>query len=164
MDTITLTVLKIIFLLGFTLHNLEEAIWLPEWTKYAKNYHQQVTRNQFVFAVIIITIIGYIITVLDIVYANIGDFINYIYLGFIGMMAVNTIFPHLISTIALKKYTPGLITALLLNLPISLLIITHYIQSGINIFYLIISVVVVSIIILISLKPLFKLGEKLITY
>ena len=39
MDTITLTVLKIIFLLGFTLHNLEEAIWLPEWTKYAKNYH-----------------------------------------------------------------------------------------------------------------------------
>ncbi|MCW8849182.1 MAG: HXXEE domain-containing protein [Melioribacteraceae bacterium] len=156
--------LKLLFLLGFTLHNLEESAWLPEWSKHAKKYHEPVERNQFIFAVIIITMIGYLLTLFDIMVGQIGNIPNYIYLGFIGMMGLNSIFPHLVSTIIIKKYAPGLITGILLNLPLSLIIIIHYIENGINIYYLILSIFVVSSLILFSLKYLFKIGAKLIKY
>jgi hypothetical protein len=162
-DIITIS-LKLLFLLGFTLHNLEESAWLPEWSKYANKFHEPVERNQFVFAVIIITMIGYIITLIDLLFGSAGNIPNYLFLGFIGMMGINSIFPHLVSTIVLKKYAPGLITGILLSLPISLIIIIRYIQNGINIYYLILSFIVVSSLTLFSLKYLFKLGAKLIKY
>jgi drug/metabolite transporter (DMT)-like permease len=159
-----MTAMKILFLLGFTLHNLEEAIWLPKWSRHAKKFHEPVEANEFVFAVIIITIIGYVLTALDILISSPGSFINYVYLGFIGMMCLNSLFPHLAATVALKRYAPGLITALLLNLPFSLLIIIGHIKGGIHILYLIIAVVIVGGVILISLKHLFKLGRILIDF
>jgi hypothetical protein len=162
-DLITIS-LKLIFLLGFTLHNIEEAVWLPEWSKHAKKFHEPVERNQFIFAVIVVTIIGYLLTVVEIINNNPGSVFSYIYLGFIGMMGINTILPHLAATILLKKYAPGLITALLLNLPLSIIIISLYINAGINVYFLIIAILVVTGIVLSLLKPLFKLGEKLIKY
>ena len=156
--------LKIIFLLGFTLHNLEEAIWLPEWSKYAEKYHKPVERNEFIFAVIVITTLGYIITLLDIVYGYPGSTINYIFLGFTGMMGLNSIFPHLIATIVLKKYAPGLLTGIFLNLPISLIIIISYLQAGLNIYLFLISTAFVSMLVLYSLKYLFILGGKFIRF
>lgn len=162
-DSITLS-LKLIFLLGFTIHNIEESVWLPEWSKHAKKFHEPVERNQFIFAVIVVTIIGYLVTAAEIINNTPGSVFTYIYLGFIGMMGLNTILPHLVATILLKKYAPGLITALLLNLPLSIIIIVRYIDAGINVYYLIAAIVAVTLIILSLLKPLFKLGNKLIRY
>lgn len=162
-DELTLS-LKLIFLLGFTLHNIEEAIWLPEWSKYAKKFHQPVERNQFVFAVIVISIIGYLLTIIEILDNNSGSIWSYVYLGFVGMMGLNAIMPHLVATILLKKYAPGLITAFLLNLPISIIIITRYVNAGINVYFVILAIVIVSAVVLLSLKPLFKVGERLINY
>lgn len=48
------------------------------------------------------------------------DAVQYIYLGFILMMCLNSIFPHLIATMVLKRYAPGTLTGLLLNLPIGM--------------------------------------------
>jgi hypothetical protein len=162
-DSITLS-LKLIFLLGFTLHNFEESIWLPGWSKHAQKFHKPVEKNQFIFAVIIVTIIGYLVTVAEIIDNTPGSVFSYIYLGFIGMMALNTLLPHLAATILLKKYAPGLITALLLNLPLSIIIIARYIVAGINVYFFIIAVLAFTIIMLSLLKPLFKLGDKLIRF
>jgi hypothetical protein len=162
-DSITIA-LKIVFLLGFTIHNIEESIWLPEWSKHAKKFHETVERNQFIFAVIVVTIIGYLVTVAEILTNNPGSVFTYIYLGFIGMMGLNTFLPHLTATILLKKYAPGLITAILLNLPLSLIIISRYIAAGVNVYFLIIAILVFTTIILALLKPLFKLGDKLVRY
>ncbi len=85
-------------------------------------------------------------------------------LGFIGMMGINAVFPHLVATIVLKKYAPGLITGLLLNLPFSLIIIHWHIKNGINVFYLFVSIVTVSVLVLFSLKYLFPMGKKLVNY
>lgn len=38
----SLAFIKIIYLLGFTLRNLEEAVGLPGWSKYAKKLHHPV--------------------------------------------------------------------------------------------------------------------------
>jgi len=164
MNNPTTDMIKIIFLLGFTLHNLEEAIWLPKWSKYASKYHEPVESNQFVFAVIVVTILGYFVTVLNLLAGETNYLFLYIYLGFIGMMGLNSIFPHLLSTIVLKKYCPGLMTGLLLNLPLAVIIIYHYLKTGINIYYLIIAVVIVSGVILFSLKYWFRLGKALIRF
>lgn len=164
MNDNTTIALKLIFLLGFTLHNIEEAIWLPEWSKYAKKFHEPVERNQFVFAVIVVTIIGYVVTAAEIIESNSGGVFIYVYLGFIGMMGLNAFLPHLAATILLKKYAPGLITALLLNLPLSIIIIARYIVAGINVYFLILAILVFTVITLSLLKPLFRLGDKLIRY
>ena len=160
-DNITIA-LKLIFLLGFTIHNIEESVWLPDWSKHSKKFHEPVERNQFIFAVIVVTIIGYLVTVAEIIDNTYGSVFSYTYLGFIGMMGLNSILPHLAATILLKRYAPGLITALLLNLPLSAIIITRYISAGINVYYLIIAILAFTAITLSLLKPLFKLGNKLI--
>ena len=162
-DSMILSI-KLIFLMGFTLHNLEESVWLPEWSKHAKNFHEPVKKNQFIFAVIIITMIGYWVTIAEILYDEPGNIPNYLYLGFIGMMGLNSIFPHLVATLLLKKYAPGLITGILLNLPISLIIIIFYLQKGINIYYLILSIAIVTGLVVPTLKYLFELGDKLLNY
>ena len=164
MTVAVLNAIKIIFLLGFTLHNIEEAVWLPKWSKYARKFHEPVDSNQFIFAVIIVTIIGYLLTALDFLMGSSSGYVSYVYLGFVGMMGINALFPHLIATIALKKYAPGLMTALFLNLPLSLILIINAIKNGLSPFYVLAAIVIVGGIILFSLKYLFRLGQALTDY
>jgi hypothetical protein len=42
--------MELIFLLSFSLHNIEEGLWLPGWSKYAGKYHPQVSKHEFHFA------------------------------------------------------------------------------------------------------------------
>ena len=164
MGVSVLSTIKIIFLFGFTLHNLEEAVWLPKWSNYAKRFHQPVQSDQFIFAVIVITMIGYILTALDFLAGVSGNILNYTYLGFVGMMGLNSIFPHLVSTIVLKKYCPGLVTGLFFNLPFSVILITGYIKNGFDAVYVLGAVIIVSSLTLFSLKYLFRLGSVLIDF
>lgn len=51
--------LILLFCLAITLHNIEEAIWLPKWSQQASKYQKPVTPNEFRFAVIVITFFAY---------------------------------------------------------------------------------------------------------
>jgi hypothetical protein len=110
--------IEILFLLGFSLHNIEEALWLPQWSQNATRFHKPVSNNEFHFAVIMVTAIGYLFTFQYFVFGSTYAIAKFAYLGFILMMVFNTFFPHILSTIYLKKYAPGTLTALLLNFPI----------------------------------------------
>lgn len=74
------------------------------------------------------------------------------------MMVMNTIFPHLILCIILKRYAPGLLSGLLLNVPIGLYILISEIEY-IEIEKIAISVIVVSLIIISILPVLFRFGK-----
>ncbi len=161
MDLMTLNYLKLMFILGFTLHNLEEAIWLPRWSKLAERFQKPIEPDEFIFAVIVITIFGYLITVLDFLIGTKANIMNYIYLGFVGMMGFNTILPHLLATFVLKRYSPGLITGLLLNLPLSIIIIFGSVRNGTEVTFIFLSIVVVSSVVVSSLKYLFRFGKVL---
>jgi hypothetical protein len=152
---------ELLFLLSFTLHNIEEALWLPEWSKYAGKYHPEVQKNEFHFADFVITIIGYLITFLYLAFGEYSEIIKYLYFGFLLMMCFNALFPHLAATIVLKKYAPGTMTGLLLNLPIGLYIIFCR-NANLNTYKLIIGAVAFSVFSLLLLRLLFKLGKKLI--
>lgn len=153
---------ELLFLLSFTLHNLEEALWLPNWSKNAKKFHPEVEKVEFHFAVLIVTIIGYLITFIYFAIGETSEIVKYIYLGFVLMMSLNAIFPHFIASIVLKKYSPGTITGCLLNLPIGLYIVFIKHQEHITNVKLLLSFILTTVIIVSLLKPLFFIGKKII--
>jgi hypothetical protein len=152
--------IELLFILGFSLHNIEEAIWLPKWSKYAKKYHKEVTENEFRFAVIIITAIGYLITFQYLLFPF-SVYTKYIYLGFVVMMVFNVIFPHLLASIILKKYAPGTITGIMLNAPIGLYILIKSISDFNELFYIMLCGLLLALMTLLVIKLLFKIGKKL---
>lgn len=153
--------IELIFILGFSLHNIEEAIWLPQWSKHAQKYHRQVSENEFRFAVIIITAIGYLITFQYLLFAPMHPISKYIFLGFILMMVLNVIFPHLISSILLHKYAPGTITGVLLNGPIGIYILSTKILNTQELLFTILAFIIITVVFLLMINVLFKIGNHL---
>ncbi|MEK4229314.1 HXXEE domain-containing protein [Solibacillus sp. FSL H8-0538] len=150
----------ICFCLAITLHNIEEAIWLPEWSQQATKFQKSVTPGEFRFAVIIITVFAYLaaFTFLFVPQSNIA---KWTFIGFLGSMIINAIFPHLLATIVMKTYAPGLITGLLLNIPINSMILFQLFESQVIEYKeLIISTVVVGGCLLALIPLLFKIGRK----
>ncbi len=148
-----------LFLFAIILHNLEEALWLPQWSKYAKKFHKEVAPHEFHFALIIVTAFAVMITS-GIVFNPNNKIIKFFYFGLLGLMILNAIFPHLLATLALKRYAPGTITALILNVPINTLIIYHSVNAGvISLNGVMISTIVIGITCFLCLPLLFKLGR-----
>jgi hypothetical protein len=154
--------IELLFLLGFTLHNLEEAVWLPAWSKYASKFHPVVKKDEFRFAVIGVTAIGYLLTFFHLTDNQNSALIEYLYYGFILMMCLNALFPHLVATVALKRYSPGLITGLSLNVPLGISLIRQGLLNGIVPLCLMIAALLLTVIMLILINLLFKIGGKII--
>ncbi|KXK11978.1 MAG: hypothetical protein UZ14_CFX002002558 [Chloroflexi bacterium OLB14] len=153
--------LWLMFPIVITLHNLEEAIWLPAWSKHAKKFHKPIEANVFYFAVIFVTILAYLSTFLAIAFPS-SWLWKYIFHGFLGAMVLNTIFPHLISTVILRRYSPGLVTGFFLLTPINSIILYQSVMLGyIKLPDLIISILIVSLTLLSFLPLFFKIGEQL---
>lgn len=155
---------ELLFILGFTLHNIEEAIWLPEWSKYAERFHKRVSRNEFLFAVIIITAIGYLFTFQYLLFKDAYPLSKYLYCGFVLMMVMNVFTPHLLSSIILKRYCPGTATGVLLNLPIGGYILHKNINPVSELYHVLIAFTVITVITLLLIKILFRLGDRLFDY
>lgn len=154
--------LELMFLFAFTLHNIEEGLWLPKWSTHAGKYHKPVNQREFHFALIVITTFVYLLAFLSLSFGPSVPIFKAIYAGFVLMMCVNAILPHALATIVLRRYSPGTLTGLLLNLPIGILLLFNYIKDGLSIGRLFTAFAAVSLITLLSLRPLFKLGNKLI--
>lgn len=75
-------------------------------------------------------------------------------------MVVNAIFPHLLATIVMKTYAPGVVTGLLLNIPINTIILykLHKLQV-ITKKEIVISTVVLGGVLLAVIPVLFTVGR-----
>lgn len=152
--------LVVLFCFAITLHNLEEAIWLPAWSQQASRFQKPVTEGEFRFAVTIITGLAYLSAVSYMLWPRV-DLAKWIFVGFLGSMIVNAIFPHLIAALSMKRYAPGLATGLLLNIPVNVFIL--YRMQGENIVLpseILLSTLVVGVVILSLIPLLFKMGKK----
>jgi len=157
-------VIYLLFMFGISIHNIEEALWLPAWSKYAKRYTKQVDAQEFRFAVMMITIFALLATSAIIMFHQ-TPISTYIYFGFLGAMMINVVFPHVIATIALKRYAPGLASGILLILPINSGIIFKSINANIVSFIdVIASTIIVGIVLLICLPILLKIGKVIKEY
>ena len=151
--------MEILFIMGFTIHNIEEAIWLPEWSRHAVKFHREVNGKEFRFALVVITAVGYLLTFQYLAYPESSGISRYAYLGFVAMMVLNTVFPHMAAYIALRKYAPGLVTGVLLNFPLGLIILIDNIHEGVGLPGLAVATVLVTITVLLLIKLLFRVGR-----
>ena len=118
-----------LFPIVVTLHNAEEAIWLPGWSKRTVLWHSPVTPGSFRFAVLVLTVLAFAITWLS---GGSGKQTVWTYLAF-GCMAAtmaNVLIPHIALTVALRSYMPGVATAMALNLPVLSLLMVFAIREG----------------------------------
>lgn len=149
----------IFFPIAITLHNIEEAIWLPKWSTQGHRFQKPIEANEFYFAVIIVTIIAYLASFFAILFPD-SWFWTHFFHGFLGAMILNTFMPHLASTIVLRKYSPGLISGLFLLLPINSVILYQSVTFGIiQIVDLFLSIIIVSAFLLTLLPFLFRISK-----
>ncbi len=104
------------FALGVTVHNLEEAIFLPAWSRHAGGWRVRVGAREFWFAVAILTAFAYVCAWLVEMGSELGA---YLISGYALAMLLNVFAQHLFATIASRRYMPGTATGLALNLPIA---------------------------------------------
>lgn len=121
--------LQWLFPTAATIHNLEEAVWLPGWSEHAGKLHRPVGAVEFRFAVAILTVLAWIITYLS----SAGEKQSigvYLLCAYCFAMLINVFIPHVAATIVLRRYAPGLATALVLNLPATSLILLSAGKNG----------------------------------
>ena len=139
------------------IHNLEEAPFMEKWSKELPlPIHPVVSTRQFVAAVTLLTVAGFAVTYFGI--AVIKQPIGIWAVFEIQMiMLVNAIVPHLASTLRFRKYSPGVFTALLLNLPFSIYLFQRAMQEGLvswQLFWILLAIApfATAILILLSLQ------------
>ena len=120
--------LSIIILIIFTIHNLEEAIWLTNWSEKHSPQKNKTSQKEFLFSVSIITLIGYFIYFLHQFQST--TFTTNILYGFLGAMILNVIFPHIALSVLTKSYMPGVGTGVGLIIPFYLYLISIAIKNG----------------------------------
>lgn len=101
----------------FIVHNFEETLTMAEWSQKVPEFiHPAVTSVQFSVAVIVLSVIGIMVTVLA-KYMFAGKYFVNIMCGFSAILFMNAFFPHIIASIYFKMYAPGVLTSIFLYLP-----------------------------------------------
>ncbi|PGC21178.1 HXXEE domain-containing protein [Bacillus pseudomycoides] len=156
----------ILFLFAISIHNIEEAIWLSRRSLKTNKIriHKSIQHDDFLFGLFVVTSLAYLVTILYIFYPS--NFIfKYTYFGFLSSMIINIIFPHLISTIVERCYSPGLLTGISVIIPTNILIIGNgFTSNTITLINFIIGTLVVNVILFLLIPLSFKLGKKIITF
>ncbi len=118
-----------LFAISISIHNFEEAVYLPNWSKSAGYWHHPVEASEFYFAVIILTLFAYVSVFLA-VRGGLKNLGAYLVSGYALSMLLNVFFPHLLATIVMWQYAPGTGTGLLLNLPVTTMLIYKALKEG----------------------------------
>jgi Na+(H+)/acetate symporter ActP len=112
------------------LHNAEEAVVLPHWSRSVRSplpaMHDRAFRISVGLFSLIVVALG-----LSASRPADGDWPCYAMCALALAMAVNAVFPHLVLSLYTRTYMPGLGTGLALNVPLGMLYIAVALQSGI---------------------------------
>ena len=118
-----------LFVAAVTLHNIEEAVWLPAWTKGAGVWHRAVGAREFRLAVVVLTALAVFAAWLAGRQGKLGPG-AYLLCGYALAMLLNVLVPHLLATFVTRRYVPGTATAVLLNLPVSAALLYRALEEG----------------------------------
>ena len=151
----------IIFMLCLTLHNIEEALWFPEWTVRNLPNRKPTQKAHFIFALIGITTLGYLAAGLHALYPS-SQYFAFIFIGFVGAMTINAVFPHLLLSIRYRSYCPGVFTGCCLIIPLHLIILSNMADNHMKFHEIIISTVIVGGVLLGAIPTFIGLARKVI--
>ncbi|MBN2160339.1 MAG: HXXEE domain-containing protein [Spirochaetes bacterium] len=121
---------KIIWILAIseTLHNVEEAVWLPGASYAVGKFSYSVGIFEFRFAIVLLTLVIYGV----IYYFTKSDsrMAGYIMGGVLVAILVNVFVPHIAGVIATGGYSPGVITGIFLNIPVALYLLRRGVKEN----------------------------------
>lgn len=119
----------ILFGVGVTLHNLEEAAYLPGWLR--ANLKLPFEPNERIYWVLtsLVSLVIWI-PIVGVCLLPEGGHSQVVLSGFALVMAVNALLPHLGLSLVKHSYSPGTATAVLFNLPLGALLIYEQLSSG----------------------------------
>jgi hypothetical protein len=100
-----------------SLHNLEEALTMLWWT-HRVSYWPFANLGQFYAALALVTLVSFILTAFA-VRGGKGSLPLYLLYGVQAIVLINAL-THLAGVIYFRKYVPGLVTAVFINIPFSL--------------------------------------------
>jgi hypothetical protein len=112
----------VLFGIGVTLHNLEEAMFLVDWARshlklwFEPNHKIYWTLTSLVSVAIWIPIVGVCVSKESSSFQNVLS-------GFALAMAINAVLPHFTISLVKHSYSPGVGTGMLFNLPLGVLLI-----------------------------------------
>ena len=122
--------LEWLFPIVVTLHNAEEAIGFPSWSRgTGRRWHGSITPGTFRFAAAILALLAFAVTGMSLVSGK-QTVWTYLTFGYIAGVLANAFAPHVAATIALRRYVPGVGTAVLLNLPVLTLLVLCALKEG----------------------------------
>lgn len=110
-----------------TVHNLEEALWLPAWSQTAGAAHAPVGAWEFRFAVAVLTALAFALTWLLVKRG--GRWAERVAAYWVAML-LNVVVPHGAATLMTGAYAPGLVTAVALNLPMTAWLLRRGLRDG----------------------------------
>ncbi len=122
--------LQWLFPIAVTLHNSEEALSFPNWwVRHAKEFPMHPGPGVFRSAVAVLTFGAYVVTYLS---QRKGQESVWAYLtfGYIVAMLANVFIPHIPASLLFRSYTPGVATAVLINLPVMSYLSRRAVQEG----------------------------------
>ncbi len=154
--------LQWLFPVVVALHNAEEAIWFPGWSKRMDLCHARYSPVVFRFAAAVLTVLAFVITYLS-ARTGVRTVWTYLAFGYMAAMLANALIPHVAITLARRSYMPGVVTGTLLNLPVlSLLVVLALREGYVSGWKAVGYAVGVSGLLLLSIPVLFKLGSALL--
>jgi hypothetical protein len=121
--------LQWLFPVVISLHNLEEALWLPGWANRTGFWRTPVSPRVFRFVVTVLTALAWAVTWLS-ARSGAQTFWTYVMFGYVVGVLVNAIYPHLALSISRRDYMPGTATAVALNLPVLSLLVASALSEG----------------------------------
>jgi Protein of unknown function with HXXEE motif len=107
-----------LFPIAVTLHNGEEAICMPQWiSAHSGLLPLHPGRGSIWVGLLLLTLAAFAVTILS---AQKGEQSTWAYLlfGYVAAMFINVFLPHIPATLVYGEYTPGVVTAGLINFPI----------------------------------------------
>ncbi len=153
--------LQLLFPVLVALHNADEAISLPRWTKRSGPWFGGLQPAGFRFALVAFTILAFVITALSIVSGRMTFWANLTF-GCITATVLNAFVPHIVVSVAKRTLMPGVITAVTLNLPIcSFLAILALKEGYVSHHNAVVFSIVVPLLVLPMIPLLFRLGRLL---
>lgn len=106
-----------LFPLVVALHEGEEAVFMPKWVSaHGSRLPLHPTAGVIFGGLLLLTLAACAITILS---ARSGEQSVWAYLlfGYAAAMLINVFVPHVPATLVFRAYTPGVVTAVLINLP-----------------------------------------------
>jgi len=125
--------LQWLFPIAVTLHNAEEALSMPRWVSAHRSHlpallpsHPEVAKLWLGW--LVLTGVAFAVTCLSARHGK-GSVWAFLLFGYVAAMLANVFIPHIPATLAFAEYTPGVVTAVLVNLPLMSLLLFQAVRE-----------------------------------